>query len=60
MKHTCINIKIKIGWSVGAMVVGLFQCGGVLLIWIIVWQEPIVHAVAAGVAASFLLFPCFW
>ena len=31
-----------------------FQCRGVLLLWIIVGQEPIVLAVGAGVVWTFL------
>ena len=41
-------IKQRIGWSGGAKVLGKLPVQGVLLIWIIVGQGPIVFAVGAG------------
>ena len=47
MKSDCIHLSGG-GGSGGAMVLGNFQCRGVLLIWIRVGQGPTALAVGAG------------
>ena len=44
------------GWLGRAMVLGSFQCGGVLLLWHIVGQGPAVLAAGAGRVGCFFFF----
>ena len=44
------------GWSGRAMVLGSFQCRGILLLWHMVGQGPAVLAARAGRVGCFLFF----
>ena len=68
VKQSCY-FKQSWGWSGGAKVLCKSQCRGVLLIWIVVGQGPIVHTVGAGggcldscsiIYHFSFLFPCLW
>ena len=52
--HLCqICFPLKFGWLGRAMVLGSFQCRGVLLLWHIVGQGPAVLAAGAGLVGRF-------
>ena len=42
------ELHIICGWLGRAMVLGIFQCRGVLLLWCIIGQGPVVLAAGAG------------
>ena len=55
------------GWLARAMVLGNFQCRGILLLWHMVGQGPAVLAVGAGRVGCFffqiffhLIYPVFF
>ena len=51
---TCVFYIFFCGWLAWAMVLGSFQCRGVLLLWHMVGQGPAVLAAGAGRLGCFL------
>ena len=51
-----LDINEKSGWLGRAMVLGSFQCRGVLLLWHMVGQGPAVLAAGAGRVGCFFYF----
>ena len=52
LTNDLLSLGIVRGW-VRAMVMGSFQCRGVVLLWHIVWQRPAVLAAGAGRVGCF-------
>ena len=52
VNYSCTNV----GWLGRAMVLGSFQCRGVLLLWHMVGHVPVVLAAPAGRVGCFCLF----
>ena len=60
-KHEgCRNTNIFCRWLGRAMVLGSFQCRGVLLLWNMVGQGPAVLAAGAGQVLLFLVVVFFF
>ena len=57
--HICCLHAEQYGWMGRAMVLGSFQCRGVLLLWHMVGQGPAVLAAGAGQVGYFLFFIFF-
>ena len=54
-----VTLQLKFGWLGRAMVLGSFQCRGVLLLWHMVGQGPAVLAAGAGWMGCFFFIVLF-